>query len=599
MKWLFFFAAFLLTVQGVSAVTIDLNVTACSGATSCSVTNYNANNTNIGHTVAKAETGVTDTWTNFPGAAGSTINDVDFHLRHGAAAGVGGSWTIQFYNEAGTTLYCDVQTAHSSSDTYFTWDSDVDCSWTVAKLNDLEVRFISGDDKGSTDAYVYYADLFIDYTEPVYGYLNTVIDDPPDPTNASRYSLTRLNATITCEGATGAECGTVTASARYNASSTTADTNISEVDGDTPLFVNGTRYVGDKSLSAGANLGIGGTCFVPEGMTWAEGYWWIACSSPDGIYQANPDLTLTGTSIPTNSDGNTSRNENSGSGITYNGSHLILVGFDKDSAFAYTTAGTWTSLLFSVGAYETVPHAITWDGSHYYVAGTFAGTVFKVLPNGTRVTSGDFTPGFTIQGLTYVESTDTLWLADSGTNTLKEYYKNGTATGASQVTGFTVLEGVGYNSTHFNTIHNGDDTQELHYYNWSYLTYNPQILGSMVLNDVETVQFDVNMTALNQSFELDVYFQSDNGNTPSNHTADTTLSNITVSTGGGGPPANPCELDCSTNPVTSTTLNCGILNITGTGRWTISAAVSVVQENRPSTCPVDIVRGSGSYSVEK
>lgn len=578
-------------VQGVNAAFDNLDVTACSGATSCSVTNYNTNDTNIGHTVAKGQTGIADTWSDFGGSGSSIINDVKFHLRHGAASGVSGSWTINFYDETGTTLYCSATTSHAVSDTYFIWDSDSSCSWTISKLNDLEVQFASGDGGGSTNAYVYYADLFIDYTEPVFGYLNVSIDEPVDGTNVSSNGTIVVNGSVTCEGATGATCGDVTATVRYNSSSI-ADTIISAVDGATPLYVNGTRFEGSDNITLTARESVVGDCFVPEGITWAEGYWWLACSSPDEIVKVNPDGTLTGTTY------SVSAQDLSPSGITYNGSHLILIGFASDQAHSYTTGGTYVATLFSVAAIDNTPHGIAWDGTYWWVAGDQYDKVYRFTKAGVY-DSFDFAPGFVPKGVVYSELNNTLFIADSTSHIIKEYFLNGTATGFSFSSGDATAEGIAYNGSHFAAIYNGDDEQVIYDYNKSLYSPNPLSVGTMNLNDVGLVEYLVNMTAYNQSFEIDLLFESSSGSVSSNNTVDRTISNITISSGGGSPPVNECEIDCSTNPVTSSNLNCGILNVTGTGRWTITAAVTVNEENRPRTCEVAIARGTGSYSRRK
>ena len=70
----------------------------------------------------------------------------------------------------------------------------------------------------------------------VLGTLNVSLSAPPDNTSVNQNATFYLNATITCTGITGAVCGNIIATARYNASSTTADTNISNMTGATPLW---------------------------------------------------------------------------------------------------------------------------------------------------------------------------------------------------------------------------------------------------------------------------------------------------------------------------------------------------------------------------
>jgi hypothetical protein len=87
---------------------------------------------------------------------------------------------------------------------------------------------------------------------PLYGILNVSISAPPDITTVTRYVPFRLNATIVCSGTALAKCGTVYAYARYNGSSSSADTKMSTTPGASPMWVtaqgtsqelNGTQWM--------------------------------------------------------------------------------------------------------------------------------------------------------------------------------------------------------------------------------------------------------------------------------------------------------------------------------------------------------------------
>lgn len=152
----------------------DLEVTACTdgngvSCTSSNLNNINSNNVSTDFVVAKSETGVTDTWSDPP--IGAVPTNVLFTLYHDSDAGVGGSWSIPIRNEAASTTYCTLSTAHQTSPTTVVFnlsDSAVctDNTWTNAELTDLEIAFISGDDKGSTDSWVLYTTLNFSYNAP-------------------------------------------------------------------------------------------------------------------------------------------------------------------------------------------------------------------------------------------------------------------------------------------------------------------------------------------------------------------------------------------------------------------------------------------------
>jgi hypothetical protein len=67
------------------------------------------------------------------------------------------------------------------------------------------------------------------------GWLGVNLTTPPDNTSVNPNATFYANATVTCNGNAGATCGSITATVRYNASSTSPDTAINTTAGATPL----------------------------------------------------------------------------------------------------------------------------------------------------------------------------------------------------------------------------------------------------------------------------------------------------------------------------------------------------------------------------
>jgi hypothetical protein len=136
-----------------------------STCTAGEVTGLASNNTNLGLTVDKGQTGVADTYTDFAGGGSDTINSVVLHFRHGGTGDTDGSWTISFRDETGGTTYCTASVAHVTTSDVYTDVTPSGCSWTVSRVNDLEVAFASGDAGKPGLAYVLFANITVDYTE--------------------------------------------------------------------------------------------------------------------------------------------------------------------------------------------------------------------------------------------------------------------------------------------------------------------------------------------------------------------------------------------------------------------------------------------------
>lgn len=155
----------ILAVFLVFADTETLTVTSCSGATSCSVTNYNSNTTSIGHTIDGAgagETGTIDTFT--ASSSSGTINEVRAYFRHNCDPGCSGNWDITFQDTAASTTYCTATVALPDNTDTYTEFVPSGCGWTGARLDDLEVTIHNGDGGGGDVGYVYFFNLFVDYT---------------------------------------------------------------------------------------------------------------------------------------------------------------------------------------------------------------------------------------------------------------------------------------------------------------------------------------------------------------------------------------------------------------------------------------------------
>jgi len=77
-----------------------------------------------------------------------------------------------------------------------------------------------------------------------YGYLSVSISAPSDQTNVNQNASFVINATITCEGVSGATCGVINATVRINTSSSSPDTQINTT---TPIVL--TKVVGFVNLT--------------------------------------------------------------------------------------------------------------------------------------------------------------------------------------------------------------------------------------------------------------------------------------------------------------------------------------------------------------
>jgi hypothetical protein len=99
--------------------------------------------------------------------------------------------------------------------------------------------------------------VIVNFTAPKW--INVTLLYPNDEEhNVVRYRTFRVNASVTCEGASG-DCGVVNATARYNTTSQ-SDTVISTSAGATPYYVVAGSQ--PQTCNGGAPLNVGETCVV-------------------------------------------------------------------------------------------------------------------------------------------------------------------------------------------------------------------------------------------------------------------------------------------------------------------------------------------------
>ena len=332
------------------AINKDLNVTACSGGTSCSVAEYNTNDTGTGHTIAKGATGIIDSWSNLNGP-NIGVEDVIFHFRHAGETGISGVWTTTFRNEAATFTYCsDNSIGHSATDTYIVINlTGGSCKMNnKTRVHDLEIAFLNGDSGGGQNAFIYYADLFVKYTP-----LNATLDialNTPDPITINSGTIFSLNTTIKCSGNTGATCENITAFARFNNSaSATPNININTTVKDSPFYILKADIIGEvKNESDGFSISAAGS-LSSTGITFdsRDNSFWITDGFDAFVYHFN-------SSGQNQSDGFSisAAGAASSTGITFdsrNNSFWITDGFD-DFVYHFNSSGQNQSDGFSISA---------------------------------------------------------------------------------------------------------------------------------------------------------------------------------------------------------------------------------------------------------
>ena len=80
------------------------------------------------------------------------------------------------------------------------------------------------------------------------------------------------------------------------------------------------------------------------------------------VYPSASTITgYTGTSFSTLSQ------DTGAIGITWDGTHLWVVGSSNDAVYKYTAAGVYTGTSFSIAGQTTTPSDIAWDGTFFWV----------------------------------------------------------------------------------------------------------------------------------------------------------------------------------------------------------------------------------------
>ncbi len=156
----------LLLVFDVLADRESLDVATCSGATSCSVTGLNSDDTLWdGATIGKNGV-LTTTWTDTTFASGSTIDNVTFTITRGGDAGISSTLDIVMRNGADTITYCTFFINNLEADTKETLETFGNCSWTQGRLDDLTITILNNDDSSPDNAYLSFLNLNITFTPP-------------------------------------------------------------------------------------------------------------------------------------------------------------------------------------------------------------------------------------------------------------------------------------------------------------------------------------------------------------------------------------------------------------------------------------------------
>jgi hypothetical protein len=223
------------------ALSTEINVSACTFG-SCSAAEYNTNDTGVASILAKDDADETN-WTTHGIGNSAQIDNVRFRMLYDGDVNTDGQWNLSFHSMDGTIIYCiKYQAQQSGSDIYFDMDANSSCSWTVARIKDLNVTITNNDTSVSGTGTIKFADIFVEYTEP-YLEVNLTIPEIDIVTNIIQNRTFLVNANVTCRGA---PCSNVNGSLRYNMSSE-PDTIINVTLGDKPFFVNETSPLATKT----------------------------------------------------------------------------------------------------------------------------------------------------------------------------------------------------------------------------------------------------------------------------------------------------------------------------------------------------------------
>ena len=122
---------------------------------------------------------------------------------------------------------------------------------------------------------------------------------------------------------------------------------------------------------SGTSFSVASQDTRPSGITWDGTHLWVVGDSNNAVYKYTAAGTYTGTSFSVASQ------DTQPSGITWDGTHFWVVGTNGDAASKYTSAGVYTNTNFSVASQESTPQGITWDGTHFWVIGSTNDTAYK------------------------------------------------------------------------------------------------------------------------------------------------------------------------------------------------------------------------------
>lgn len=641
--------ALLLTVMGGLALaadsTININVTSCSGGTSCTLANYNTNDTNTAHTISKSQTGVADTWSNVPFSADANVKDVTFVLRHSGEASITGSWTIIFTNEADTSNYCTDNTiAHATTDTQVTRNTTGSCSWTVTKLNNLRTEFTSGDGGGPSAAYIYYADLFIKYNDvPTFTAAlsgNTTVTDGDDiqyyatgtDPEGDDYRMTVCASSGITDGYPGTCTGTTLCTSAATSSGSQTNCNYTTT---TDGTINAYAYLCDEGsgdcnstastksttvnpllgyLSVSINLPSTDPLYVDVNDTFlvnatvtCEGEVGATCGSVEAAVRYNASGSSPDTNVSTTIEdaplymGYLSTHNpviDEGAGTTDSQNYFL-----GDSSISSTPIRSYTRFI---PTNDMTINEMTFD-----IANTFG---------------SDYSPSITVSICTGVSA-----CTGTGCTTFNSTWSPTWSTGEQTITGtsYSVTGGNTYYVAVVTSAGDGDS-------NGDYLTikidqsatgdydvYYSLCSGSSDYGDVTlggevtfnnpntcsasltqgtncTVQWPITFNDENASYELDVLFSSGYESISDNNTADKTVLNVTG--GGGPPPSDSCtyggsgawNVDCTDNCEISTNYDLAGEDITfdGAGLIRVTSDINNYGVTRiQNACVVRLVNG--------
>ena len=348
-----------------------------------------------------------------------------------------------------------------------------------------------------------------------YGWLNVSIQKPDDNSNwyQNETNLT-INATVTCEGGTGAICGTVEALARYGSSS--PDTAVNTTKGDLPF------YISDEALPAegdyDGNWSITAANTNPTGIAQNGTYIWINDNVQTNVYK----YWANGTYIETYEVGS-QMNLYNGVGLTTDNNFIWGMNYAVYEVYKYYMNMTYTGESFDTSGDGENIRGITNNGSHFWITGLTNQIVNQYTLVGVHTgNSWDVSSEITqVYGIT--TDNNYIWVQCVVQNKTFKYYMNMTYTGESWATRSASEDGLEQNGTHF--LMNDGVSDVVHLYNMFFPTGNPQ---STTLAKDESYQFNWTLnvtTADTESYLIDVNFTSSYGNAliPDNDTADRTV----------------------------------------------------------------------------